>query len=283
MLDLMIIKLGSKEISLKLEVSKDFPLSSVGDAARLKQVLVNIIGNAIKFTEKGSVTVSLVYSKEDQMMSFVIEDTGVGIAEEHAEKLFKPFMQADNSITRKFGGTGLGLVLAKRLAELMGGDATLLKSELNKGSAFLIKIKHSIATATKKVFKKPTAEVGKLKSLEGLRVLLVEDSEDNQCLMQMLLPKRGVKLEMASNGEEGIRMALEGNPDLVLMDIQMPILDGFQATKQLREKNFTKPIIALTAHAMASEQEKCYAVGCNDFLSKPLNQKELLKKLSYYS
>ncbi|MES2769619.1 MAG: ATP-binding protein [Bdellovibrionota bacterium] len=142
-LDLMIVKVDKKNIALKMNVSKNFPQTSVADPTRLKQILTNIIGNAIKFTEKGSVTVSLSYSEEDQMLSFTVEDTGMGIANDQAEKLFKPFMQADNSITRKFGGTGLGLVLAKRLAQLMGGDVVLLKTNINEGSSFVIKIKHS--------------------------------------------------------------------------------------------------------------------------------------------
>lgn len=282
-IDLLMVKANRKNLTLKMNSSKDFPLKSVSDPSRLRQILMNIVGNALKFTDTGGVTVSLVYAKEDQMLSFIIEDTGLGIAANHSDKLFKPFMQADNSITRKFGGTGLGLVLAKRLAQLMGGDVLLIKSEPNKGSIFEVRIKHSDLANAKTLVTKDIPKVTTEKSIEGLHVLLVEDSEDNRYLMQMFLSKRGVKLEMANNGEEGIRMALKSNPDLILMDIQMPVLDGYQATLKLREQNFNKPIIALTAHAMVSEQEKCFAVGCNDFLSKPLNQKELLTKLSYYS
>lgn len=283
-MDLLAVKAEKRKIYLKLQVSENFPKESSADPIRVKQILMNIVGNAIKFTEQGGVIVSLDYAQDKNELRFLVEDTGIGIAEDHQSKLFQPFTQADNTVTRKFGGTGLGLVLSKKLAQLMSGDVEIAESRLGYGSKFLIRIRHGLDGATNNhVEVKTPVEPRPEHSLEGLRILLVEDSFDNQLLMKMFLGKKGVKLEIANNGEEGIRKALELNPDLVLMDIQMPLVDGYQATKVLRENSFKNPILALTAHAMQTEQEKCLAVGCTDFLSKPINPTELLNKLLFYS
>jgi CheY-like chemotaxis protein/nitrogen-specific signal transduction histidine kinase len=282
-LKLLYIKAKKKGIELNMILGDNIPKESIADPNRFKQIIINIVGNAIKFTEKGHVNVKMSYNKVDEMIDIEVQDTGVGIGPEYIDKIFNSFVQADNSITRKYGGTGLGLVLAKHLARLMGGTVRLINSEIDKGSTFLISIKHTVnesminALAVKKL-----PGNSKKIDLKGMRILLVEDSLDNQMLMQIFLSKMGIKLEIANNGVEGIEKALAGNFDLVLMDIQMPILDGYQATKKLREKNYNKPIVALTAHAMLSEQEKCIHAGCTDFLSKPLNQNDLYKKLSFY-
>lgn len=282
-LDLLSIKAKNKDIDLNLTFDGKIPEESIADPNRFKQIITNIVGNAIKFTEKGSVNVTMKYDEKAETINVKVEDTGIGISNEKAEKIFMPFVQADNSITRKYGGTGLGLVLAKRLAQLMGGDVQLAESSFKKGSAFLITIKHSINESSVKCLAvKKLPDTSQEKNLVGVSILLVEDSPDNQMLMQIFLSRKGIKLDIANNGEEGVTKALSGNHDLVLMDIQMPILDGYQATRKLREKNYEKPIIALTAHAMLSEQEKCIQIGCTDFLSKPLNQKELFKKISFY-
>lgn len=282
-MNLLSVKAQKKKVYLNLTISEDFPQESSADPIRIKQVLMNIIGNAIKFTEQGGVSVSLEYSSNTNELHFVVKDTGIGIAEDHIQKLFQPFTQADNTVTRKFGGTGLGLVLSKKLAQLMSGDVEIVKSAVNQGSEFLIRLRHSLnGVAAKPSDIKPLGEI-KNQTLEGVHILLVEDSLDNQLLMKMFLNKKGVKLDIANNGEEGVNKALKLNPDLVLMDIQMPLVDGYQATRMLREKDFKKPILALTAHAMQTEQEKCLAAGCTDFLSKPIDPQELIQKLLFYS
>ena len=276
-------------IGFKIKAETDLPDPIITDPTRLRQILTNAVGNAIKFTQKGLVTLSVGFSRG--MLKFAIEDTGRGISPDQAQNLFQAFVQADVSTTRKFGGTGLGLVLTKRLCQLMGGDYELIRSELGVGSAFCATIRIRLPadaqivpqqevvfeSAVEKVVVAPKAR------LDGARVLLVEDSPDNQVLIRLLLEREGVKLEIASDGIEGVEKALSGNFDLVLMDIQMPLMDGHEAVQTLRQKGYTRPVVALTAHAMKEEAERARASGFTSFLSKPIQREELISTVGTYA
>lgn len=280
----------AKNLTLLYEVDANLPAKAISDCKRIRQILMNIVGNAIKFTEKGSVVLTANIQKVNATQSkliFSVKDTGVGILTEQKERLFKPFMQADNSVTRKFGGTGLGLALSRRLANLLGGDLVLAESTLGKGSTFVatVQVENVKSEEDAKLFSRSagaTRSSGPNKSIEGIRILVVEDSPDNQLLIEVMLKRHKVKLEFANNGEEGIQKATASNFDIILMDIQMPIMDGYMAVKKLRERSYRGPIIALTAHAMNEEREKCLNAGCNDFLSKPIDLKQLVEKVSNY-
>lgn len=282
-----------KGLQLHLKSNLKPNMTIVSDPTRLRQVLVNIIGNAIKFTEKGSVTVTLDQTLEKSpdasFITFSVEDTGIGLSNEQAHRLFQPFMQADNSMTRRFGGTGLGLVLSRRLASLMGGDVKLVRSEANKGSNFLISIKAKLAEdnqnseAPRHLAGSESSSNQQMPSLEGIKVLLVEDSPDNQLLIKRFLVKQGADVSFANNGEEGVDKALASDYDVVLMDIQMPILDGYAAATKLRKKNYLGPIIAITAHATEEERNRCLSAGCTDYLAKPIDRTQLYQKVAKHS
>jgi CheY-like chemotaxis protein len=276
-----ILKFRASEKGLTFEVIREdsAPDTVCTDPTRLRQILMNIVGNAIKFTESGGVRVLVSASGENQRnLQFVVEDTGLGISKDNQARLFEWFTQADSSTTRKFGGTGLGLALSRRLARALGGDIRL-ESSGQTGSRFLISIINrnlpgecGITEAPKK---KNNYEHLK-EDLKGVRVLLVEDSADNRMLVESVLSRQGVLVTTAENGREGVDKALTGEFDLVLMDIQMPVLDGIQATAELRKAGYQKPIVALTAHAMKEEREKTLGVGCNAHLTKPLVVSKLL-------
>lgn len=267
---------SGKQLELKMQSEGEVPEAIECDPIRLRQILMNIVGNAIKFTEKGSITVTTSATANE--LKFVIEDTGIGLSSPQIKKLFKPFAQADNSLTRKHEGTGLGLVVSRRLAQALSGDVRLIRSTPGAGSAFEVTVGY-----------KP-AFIGKMASsiqpvvinLRDKKILLVEDSPDNQMLVQLALAKTGAQIISANNGDEGSKLALSGSFDLVLMDMQMPILDGYSATRLLRARGYSRPIIALTAFAMKDDREKCLRAGCNDYLSKPLDLKLLLEKIQSY-
>ncbi len=280
----MKVKAQEKNLKLTFKVDKNIDDKLCSDPTRLRQILFNVIGNAVKFTQTGEVTLSIMQNAE--LLELEVHDTGMGIALEHQTSLFKPFMQADESMTRKFGGTGLGLALSKRLAQLLGGDLTLKESILGKGSTFKLVIKNRLPNVEGRkisaaAIKESTIEP-KL-ALNGLAILLVEDSPDNQVLISRLLTKKGAKVEIAENGLVGIEKALNGIHNLVLMDVQMPVLDGYSATQRLREAGYRKPIIALTAHAMSDVREKCFNLGYSDYLPKPINPSNLVNTIAKYA
>ena len=269
-------------ITLNLRAETDLPELVISDPTRLRQILTNAVGNAIKFTKSGSVTVHVCLKKD--VLFFGIEDTGRGISDTQAKGLFQAFSQADVSTTREFGGTGLGLVLTKKLCQLMGGDYLLERSELGKGSKFEASVKVEIPSTSRMidrnevVFKTKTdsradAEVGRL---GGLSVLLVEDSPDNQTLVRLFLEKQGVQLKIVGDGLAGFNEASREHFDVVLMDIQMPGMDGHEVTRKLRQNGYTKPIVALTAHAMKEESERAQRSGFTTFLSKPIRREDLI-------
>lgn len=270
------------------------------DPTRLKQILTNLVGNAIKFTREGHVrfSVRFVEKEGNPTVFFSIEDTGIGIPEEDLHTLFEPFRQKDNSVNRRFGGTGLGLTICKRLIDLLGGKIHV-QSELDNGSTFTaevpVALPESVTMADdmrkwfphKQESHKKRSKFSEKKSLVGLRILLVEDGLDNQRLVSHILRKAGAMIVIAENGLEAIKQVNYSREakepfDLILMDMQMPIMDGYRATAQLREMDFNSPIVALTAHAMSNDRQKCLQAGCDDYLTKPIDIKGLIKMIASY-
>jgi signal transduction histidine kinase/CheY-like chemotaxis protein/HPt (histidine-containing phosphotransfer) domain-containing protein len=276
-----------KGVSLDYRWESGIPETIQTDPHRLKQLLMNLVSNAIKFTEEGSV---LVVAKLDDtarqpVMRFEIRDTGIGILPEKLETIFRPFVQADTSVTRKYGGTGLGLAISYRIARSLGGDLSV-SSQIGCGSVFTVTIdagdlrgvaitKRPAAVAIGDV-KKP-AVTGSKPSLDGVRILLVDDGETNRKLISLFLTRNGAAVEMAENGALAVHATEQGEFDVILMDMQMPVMDGYTATRRLRENGYKSPIIALTAHAMKGDREKCEAVGCSGYLAKPVNIDELVR------
>jgi signal transduction histidine kinase len=279
------IKAREKGIAFEFRPETLVPELVISDPTRLRQVLSNIVGNAIKFTEKGSVEFRVKYNNE--RLQFIVTDTGRGIAPEQRTALFQAFSQADSSTTRKFGGTGLGLVLTKKIAQAFGGDFDLMESEIGKGSIFEASIPVTVPAKAKlvsvdKVEVEPTSDNHFdpfQVDLKGLEILLVEDSPDNQYLIQKMLSKTGAKIVTANDGAEGVKLALAHRYDIILMDIQMPVMDGHQAVRTLRSQGYARPIVALTAHAMKEEREHAVLSGFSHFLTKPINRKSLIDLL----
>lgn len=289
-----LLQLQAKDKGLEFKIKLDSPVPRLvkTDPTRLRQILVNLIGNGIKFTQKGWIRVNVEWQPGQEncppLLKFKISDSGAGIQREHREKLFQAFSQADSSTTRKYGGTGLGLALSKELAQALGGNVFLDESEPEKGSTFLVTIEAHppedagfVSQIEFEVNKKSKRQVKEESKLRDLTVLLVEDVVDNQALMTHFLHMAGAKVDVANNGAEGIEKALTGKYNVVLMDIQMPVLDGYEATKRLREKGFTTPIVALTAHALKEERERILQSGCDDHLSKPVEFNTLIDHLDH--
>ena len=293
----------AKEKGLQLTIHFDSPIPETitTDPTRYRQILFNLVGNAIKFTEAGKIEIHfrlLTSQSETPLLECQVHDTGPGMTTEALQTVFEPFTQADNSITRQFGGTGLGLTISKRIAELLEGDL-IVESYPGEGSIFsftcavgnLDGVNIYNQAEAKRQYVSVSSSEKVIQSLNNMKlhgtVLLVEDAYDNQRLIKALLEKVGLKVKIAENGKEGRDMALaahrEGRPfDLILMDIQMPIMDGYEATRQLRAGGYSRPIIALTANAMADDKRHCLDAGCNSHLAKPIQRKELLKTLSFY-
>jgi CheY-like chemotaxis protein len=246
------------------------------DGLRLKQILYNVIGNAIKFTRKGKVTLHVTKSPWGDL-SFVIKDTGLGITAEQAKKLFVPFQQADPSITREFGGTGLGLVLSKKLAHALGGDLKLTESSA-QGTTFTVNVRLSEKQGL--IAEQPTDYTpDALEKLNQKKILVVDDNPDNRILITKLLRPLNMQMQNAANGIEGMQKAQDWLPDVVLMDLQMPLMGGYEATVNLREKGFQQPIIALTANALKEEKEKCLNNGFDAYITKPIDKKIFFETL----
>tara|TARA_B110001454_G_scaffold16145_2_gene14608 strand:- start:19867 stop:22383 length:2517 start_codon:yes stop_codon:yes gene_type:complete len=269
-------KASAKGLKFIMDVAENVPDKFVTDPLRLKQILNNIIGNAIKFTMEGHVKVSVKLNESQQRLIISVSDTGIGIAPEDREKLFQPFSQADASVTRKYGGTGLGLILSKRLAQRLGGDLVLKDTNASEGATFIIEIASNL-TANSTVESVVTLPE---KSIENIKILVVDDSVDNQVLMEHILKSRGAIVDTADNGKSGMNKALANEYDIVLMDVQMPVLDGHSATRILRERGYTRPIIGLTAHAMQDDRRRCLEAGCTDYLTKPIRTDMLIQTIS---
>jgi PAS domain S-box-containing protein len=267
----------NKGIELTLDLSSDVPRAVRGDPTRLKQVLNNLVSNAIKFTTTGGVTVSAsVMSRKGEMaiVRFAVRDTGIGIAPEAAARIFEPFRQADTSITRNYGGTGLGLSISRRLVEMMGGTLEV-DSIPEVGSEFHFTIGFVVAQATGEM---PAMKAPASASPKSLRVLIAEDNPVNQEVAGAMLRRRGHQVDIVNNGREAVDAVAKQHYDLVLMDLQMPILDGLGATAEIRaaEKGRRVPIIALTANAAGGEREKVIAAGMDDYVAKPFRAGDLI-------
>jgi CheY-like chemotaxis protein len=277
-----------------VEYVGSIPETISSDAKRLRQILMNLVGNAVKFTESGGVLLVVRMIDPPDVprprLGFEVLDTGVAMTPQQLANVFKPFSQADTSATRRHGGTGLGLAISRRLAEALGGTvlgegrpeggnrflATIEAGPLH-GVRMLTNITESLHPPEKEHHRPPQAKI----HLSG-RILLVEDGFDNQELVAHLLRRAGASVDVADNGRIGIDKAVSARDaqrpyDCILMDMQMPVLDGYAAARQLRDMGFSVPIIALTAHAMSSDREKCLEVGCTDYLSKPIDRAEMFR------
>lgn len=277
-------KAKQTNVSLDIELMDDRGIMHLGDPHRLSQVLFNIVGNAMKFTQVGFVRVTSHLARGENdicWISFSIEDTGVGMDMVYLTKVFEAFSQEDASITRKFGGSGLGLSIARSIVQIMGGTIQI-ESEKGKGTRVNIRIPMRISTEKTK---QDIVEMTDLqKSLKGLRILAVEDNELNRMVLQVILKKCEVVVTIAHNGQEAINLIQEQEFDLVLMDVQMPIVDGLEATKYMRDElKLTTPIIGLSANAMREEVEICKQAGMNDYLVKPYSERALVEVMKKWS
>lgn len=261
-----------QEKGLQFEITLDptIPQFLNGDPLRIKQVLLNLISNSLKFTHEGHVKLDIKQSQASPLvLEFQVEDTGIGISEEKQDQLFKPFTQVDSSTTRKYGGTGLGLQISQRLVQLMGGHISL-KSQVDKGSTFTFDL--HLNAGTKPIEADDEDTIRSNKPVENIRILVAEDNKTNQLVISTMLKRLGYQYHLCGDGQEALAQLDNQEYDLVLMDCQMPIMDGFLATQNIRKNPDLKnlPIIALTAGATEKEQKQCFDSGMNDFLSKPI-------------
>ena len=285
----MRVRADEKNISMGFQFEGSIPESINTDPARLRQILMNLVGNAVKFTEEGGVRIVTRLETEEfdePVLVVQVADTGVGMSQEATTRIFDPFSQADVSVTRKFGGTGLGLSISKRLAEALGGGISVT-SEEGLGSVFTFTVATGSIEGVERIC--PTESELELSEereehlaihLPNLRVLLVDDGEENRDLMSLILQEAGTTFDTAENGLEAMEKALSKEWDVILMDMQMPIMDGYTATSRLREQGYDKPIIALTAHAMEQAEQECLNAGCTGFLTKPVDFDKLIGTLA---
>jgi len=274
----------SKGLSFITILDEELPTYVNTDPTRLSQILFNLVGNAIKFTSVGHIKISISLS-ENKYLNLEVEDTGIGMEQNAIDKLFSPFVQADSSITRKFGGTGLGLTITKHLVHSFNGSICVT-SDIGQGSRFLV----SIPVTTSHVKTDDVNNISSSKNDEvsikrqSLNILVAEDSPANQMVIQLLLNNLGHNVTIANNGLEAIEIAKENetNLDLIFMDISMPEMDGITATRELRERNISLPILALTAHAMPDDKAQCLSSGMDDFITKPVRSKDLQRALSRF-
>ena len=266
------------------------PRKILTDPLRLREIIVNLLGNAIKFTSEGSIQVRIRCEGTGafNVLRIDVTDSGIGMTREQIGRLFQPFTQADESTTRRFGGTGLGLTISRKLAHLLGGDIAV-ESNLGVGSTFTVWIDGGSAVGVELLQdlteeKLPTGgdEDESARFLIRGRILLAEDGRNNQRLISTHLRTAGAEAAIADNGRAAVDMARTQPFDLILMDMQMPELDGYDATAELRALGFTLPIIALTANAMSEDRAKCIASGCTDYLSKPIERATLLKTVTHH-
>jgi signal transduction histidine kinase/ActR/RegA family two-component response regulator len=274
--DLLSTQAQKKSLYLDVEIGADVPAWIRGDATRLKQILTNLVGNALKFTHAGGVRIGMSTLQQGQVLQCQVQDTGIGIPPDKVDRLFEKFSQIDSSITRRYGGTGLGLVICKRLVEGMGGQIRAA-SKQREGSTFTFVIPLVPADEPGKQAK----AAQKALKATNLKILLVEDNAVNQMLALGMLQKLGLNADLATDGAEAVERVRDTSYDLILMDMQMPRMDGLTATRAIRSMpDIRQPrIVALTANAMESDRDACLAAGMDDFLSKPFKAAELQDKL----
>ena len=293
---LMRVRAAAKGLTLDVRYASPMPETIRTDPTRLRQILLNIVGNAVKFTEVGEVclVVGVEHGVGGPILRIQVTDTGIGMSREAVAGLFQPFTQAEASIGRRFGGTGLGLTVSKRLAELLGGDI-VVASDPGSGSTFTLTVPTDGLDGVKMIENpsemqfRPRSDKasnvdGNATPLAGRRLLLAEDGPDNQRFISFILQRLGAHVTLAENGQAAVELApasrVAGTPfDLILMDMQMPILDGYRATERLRAEGWRGPIVALTAHAMTEDRRRCLDAGCDEYLAKPIDRKQLRQVL----
>jgi PAS domain S-box-containing protein len=280
---LMQVRAAETGVRFGVEFEGPVPETLRSDPKRLRQVLVNLVGNALKFTRSGSVR--LVVRRDNSQVAFDVIDTGIGMTEEQVAQLFQPFHQADASVTRRFGGTGLGLAISQRLAAMLGGDISVV-SEPGVGSTFTLKLDAG-QTPTRSALPVPTTNGAEsaVRLRKACRLLVVDDRRDIRFLAGRILSSAGAHVEYAENGYEAVQLvesqlASPTLPDLILLDMQMPRMDGYQAAAELRSMGYERPIIALTADAMQGDMDRCLRSGCNAYLSKPIETEKMLRMIN---
>ena len=288
------IKAAEKNLKMSAKVAPDIPEFVLSDSLRLRQILLNMMSNAVKFTDKGEINLCCSFKRQSNSdwgtVTIDVQDTGIGIAPELQLRLFQPFMQADASIARKFGGTGLGLVVSQSIAQALGGNLNILESQVGRGSTFRLEFRAQITVyecgvqniedvieSSRNVT--PSNYNCNNLLLNHIRILVVDDSADNRFLIKRFLDSLGVRLSFATNGQQCVEMVLDSAYDVVLMDIQMPIMDGNEAVKILRDKGILIPIVALSALSSAEEHRQCLENGFSDFISKPVTKRDLESKI----
>lgn len=285
-----IVEPQTKEKALSFNVNYKYPLPKIilSEPLRLKQILLNLCSNAVKFTDSGSITVSMSCDCENESVTIQVADTGIGMNKEQLQRVFKAFSQADSSTTRKYGGTGLGLYLSKQLTDALGGELAV-ESKVNEGSCFSLTVNTGQLnfvefinedSSEPEVRPDPSMPL-QVNTVNGC-ILLVEDSLDNQRLISLYLSKMGASVTLADNGKIAIQKAMDKHFDLILMDVQMPVMGGLEAVEYLRKNKYKGPIAALTANAMNEDRKKCFAAGCDDFVSKPVNREALYATVKKY-
>lgn len=285
------VKAQEKGIDLELMSDGSIPKFIYVDRKRVKQILFNIIGNAIKFTDEGFVEVVAKFDKKLNKLHLKVRDTGCGIPEKKIDSLFQPFEQADTSVTRVYGGSGLGLVLSRGLARGMGGDIVIVDSKLDGGTTMDISL--GVGTDSPEMIEKLSTNVlvnleeeldslNDQTTLSGLRLLVVDDAKENARLFKLYLEGAGAKVSVANDGFEAIEAVNRNNFDLILLDLQMPGKDGFQVINELRESGFKKPIVALTAHAMHEEKIKTKQAGFDGHITKPVKPDHLIRSVKFH-
>jgi CheY-like chemotaxis protein len=292
-MDALAFTARDKGLDLAQDLDPALPGEVLVDPVRLRQILVNLLGNALKFTARGSVTLSARVVEKDRgtvRVRFEVRDTGIGIPAEKLAVIFEAFGQADGAVTRRFGGTGLGLTISSTLTRLMGGERIEVESEPGQGSTFRLTLPLTLPreAAPEKDQVRPGEAPGQPDSpvdFSRLRILAAEDNKFNQILLRKILSNLGVtQVTMAANGQEALDLMLAdpGRFDVVLMDVQMPVMDGLTATRRLREAGIKTPVAALTAHAMKEDEDRCRAAGMDDYLSKPFRAEALIEVLEKY-
>ncbi|MFK3865242.1 hybrid sensor histidine kinase/response regulator [Pseudoalteromonas rhizosphaerae] len=288
-----IIRPLSQEKKLNCNINFHLPLPRIinSDSTRLKQILINIASNAVKFTEQGLIELDITYNSDLQLIEFAIKDSGIGMSEREVERVFKPFEQADTTTTRRFGGTGLGLCISKNLAQLLGGDV-YVTSTPGQGSCFCVQIACNLP-ADKQQTVPMLTELSQLTPAKDLQlsfaensfdanILVAEDNPDNQVLIKLLLQTWGLEPDIANNGAEAVEMALVNDYQLIIMDMQMPVMGGLEATQMLRHAAYDGPIIALTANVMKDDVNTYLQAGCDEALAKPIDKDALESVLVSY-
>ena len=283
-----LVGMQASEKGLELKVNYSFPIPEIitSDPTRLKQVLLNLTSNAIKFTATGYIHINVACEPEKQLMFFEVVDTGIGITKEQSEHIFNPFAQADSSTTRKYGGTGLGLTLSKRLSGMLGGDLSL-QSDVGVGSRFTLTIGTGPLEEVTFLHEADDAACSHIsaplpipaKAVSG-SVLVVEDNEVNQLLLDMYISKTGATITIAGDGQQAVELACSTTFDLIFMDIQMPVMNGIEATETLRNHGYTGTIVALTANTTPEDRARCLQAGCDDYLPKPIDRDKFFATLN---